>query len=293
MIARESFSGQAAIESAETHLSDGRRARVCVHEDTSIYSLIINSRSFYFQTSLIHSTPGPLSRPVCVGGTLLTMLTTGCSLCAKGFLSEEDLVTHRKTAKHKKNILYKYYQDNKNDMLSNPHSLGLSLSIVSADQGVNYTRERGLVEVYSNPDEVKVFKLQLKNEINPEESGVNEELSRIVVETVGIPRGEDVIKLTDKHNLTTEEDEAYIRMKPGKRYMITVTCSSSQVRQYRVPVIAAFYHESKSKREGEEYRLSHIAMELLKYRLMKLFPCSQSPRSAPHLNFPPGLCMRR
>ena len=213
-------------------------------------------------TSLLHSSPGPLSRPVCLGGTLLTTLTTGCSLCSKGFLSEEDLFAHRKTAKHMKNFLYKYYQEHKDDMLVNPHTLGLSLSIVSADQGVSYTREQGLVEVHSSPDEVKVFKLQLRNEQTQEESGINEDLSRIVVETVGIPRGEEVIKLTDEHNLTTK-DEIKIRIRPGKRYKITVTCSSSQVGQYRVPVIAAFYHESNSTREGEEYRLSHIAMELL------------------------------
>jgi len=213
-------------------------------------------------TSVLHSSPGPLSRPVCQGGTLFTTLTTGCSLCARGFLSEEELASHRKTAKHKKNFFYKYYQDNKADLLNNPHTLGLSLSIVSADQGIKVSRDEGLVEVRSNPGEVKVFKLQLKNELSLEDSGTNEDLSGIVVETVGISRGEEVIKLTDEHNLTTE-DETKIRIRPGKRYKVTVTCSSRQVGQYRVPVIAAFYHESNSKREGEEYRLSHIAMEFL------------------------------
>jgi len=213
-------------------------------------------------TCLVHSSPGPLSRPVCQGGILLTTLTTACPLCSQGFLSEDDLSKHRMTNLHRKNYLFWYYQENKRVMVTNPHKLGLSMTVVSQEKGAVTTRDQGLVEVYMRPDEVKVFKLQLKNELVAEEGEAVEELSGIVVETVGIPRQGEVIKLTDEHNLTTDE-ETKIRIRPGKRYKVTVTCSSSQVGQYRVPVIAAFYHEANSEKEGEVYRLSHIAMELL------------------------------
>jgi len=213
-------------------------------------------------TSLLHTTPAPQSRPLCQGGTLLTTQSTGCPLCGVGFAQEELLLRHKKTSGHMRNFLYKYYQDNKAGMLESPHKLGLGLSVVSTDQGVVVTREQGVVEVTVRPGEVIVFKLQLKNEMSLEESGVQEDQAGIVVETVGTPRGEEVIKLTDEHNLTGEEDTK-IRIRPGKRYKVTVTCSSNQVGQYRVPILVAFYHETNSKRVGEVYRLSHMAMELL------------------------------
>ena len=102
----------------------------------------------------------------------------------------------------------------------------------------------------------------MKNDISLEESGGREEQTGIVVESMGTPRGEKVFTLTDEHNLTNEEDTK-IRIRPGKRYRVMVSCTSNQVGQYKVPVVVAFYHELKSKRVGEGYRLSYMAMELL------------------------------
>jgi len=127
------------------------------------------------------------------------------------------------------------------------------------------TRGKGEVEVTFSAGEEIVFELQLKNEMNVKEGGGHKSQTGIVVESVGISQGEEergVAKLSDKYNLTGNE-ETKVRIKAGVGYKVRVTCSSNQVGQYRVPIIVSFYQETISKKVGEVYRLSFMAIELL------------------------------
>ena len=208
------------------------------------------------------------------GSKLLSTSPTECTLCTVQLRDASHLVKHKETASHRRKYLYRYYQRNKKYMLTSPHILGLELTLVQANTGVEMSIEQGVLEVVCRPGEVTQFEIQLKNTID--DNGSEEDLSGIVLETIEIPNEEGVIKLTDEHNVTGE-DYIKARIKPGKKYRVTVTCSSPMVGQYKVPVIVAFYHEQKSVREGDAYRLSHMALDLfLKVQTEEICPLKKS-----------------
>lgn len=209
--------------------------------------------------SLLCSEEGIRSRSVCSGGILVTSRSLGCPLCSIGFSTHDELKSHRETNIHKKNFLNKFYQKHKDDLLVSPHKLGLEMSVTSAEEGVELICQ-GVVQVRLTQCEPKSFKLQLKNTLRPDEEGNGDK--GIVIESVGALHDGDVVVLSDEHNLTAEEDTK-IRVKPGKRYKVDVTCRNSKIGQLRVPIIAAFYDETSATAAEDSQRLNHMALELL------------------------------
>ena len=52
-----------------------------------------------------------------------------------------------------------------------------------------------------------------------------------------------------------------IRLKPGKKYKVTIKFTGEDIGQVKVPIMAAFYHETKSVRKGEGHVLSRTVLQ--------------------------------
>ena len=73
------------------------------------------------------------------------------------------------TPQYQRARLYKYYQSCKDKLMKSPHELGLGIEIDNADPGVVTPEdEPGLVSIVAKPNEVKKFKIRLRNVRAPE-----------------------------------------------------------------------------------------------------------------------------
>ena len=231
-----------------------------VIEDT----LVISSKAMYVTTltsatvfSSFKSKIVPLECAVTV-----TSSATGCSLCNVGFsrdLSQED---HEGSNSHKRNHFYAVFQKRRKTLLESPHQLGLQLSIMNAEKDDSIkVLESGLVEITCRPQEVKEFRLQLKNNA----PNTHEELSEaagLIVTNVGVLRGEEVVQLSDEYSIT-ESGEAKIRLKPTKKYKVNAKFQGAGIGQMTVPFMATFYHETRSEKVGNRIRNSSMVLEVL------------------------------
>ena len=52
-----------------------------------------------------------------------------------------------------------------------------------------------------------------------------------------------------------------IRLKPGKKYKVTIKFTGEDIGQVKVPIMAAFYHETKSVKKGEGHVLSRAVLQ--------------------------------
>ena len=196
------------------------------------------------------------------GAVTVTSSATGCSLCNVGFsrdLSQED---HEGSNSHRRNHLYGVFQKRRETLLKSPHQLGLHLSIINADtdESINVL-ESGLVEITCKPQEVKEFRIQLKNN-SPNSLPELSEPPGLVVTDVGVLRGGEVVQLWDEHSLTQQEDKK-IRLKPTKKYKVNARFLGASIGQLAVPFMATFYHETRSEKVGGRLRNSSMVLEVL------------------------------
>ena len=147
-------------------------------------------------------------------------------------------------------------------MLKSPHQLGLHLSIINADTDESIKLlESGLVEITCKPQEVKEFRIQLKNN-SPNSLPELSEPPGLVVTDVGVLRGGEVVQLWDEHSLTQQEDKK-IRLKPTKKYKVNARFLGASIGQLAVPFMATFYHETRSEKVGGRLRNSSMVLEVL------------------------------
>ena len=196
------------------------------------------------------------------GGLLISSPAVGCSLCNVGFTSEQGQEQHRSELGHRRRSLYGMYQNDRSNLLQTPHQYGLDLNVASGSDPDVSVIEDGVVEVLCKPGQEKQFKLVLRNalaSLGPQEDG---EDCGLVVEEVGMLKNEPSVQLSDEHDLCYN-DETKIRLKPGKKYKVHVKYTADDIGQLRVPIMVAFYHESKSPKVGDSHKLSRMALELL------------------------------
>jgi len=189
-----------------------------------------------------------------------------CQFCNLGFRTPSGLIEHRETGRHRKNLIFHYYQTKKDSLLTSPHQLGLEVEVEGADQGVEVGQEKGLVVITAKPNEPKAFKLRLKNVRIPEGNEDADPRNRprgIVLESLALAKEDNVFTLHDEKGLIL--DGTKLRLKYNLKFRVSVRACSSQIGHYRVPVIVGFYHEIHSQRVEEtgRYVLSHMAVELL------------------------------
>jgi len=198
--------------------------------------------------------------------TVLKQKKVYCEFCNTGFRTSGGLAEHRDTGRHKKNLIFHYYQTNKDTLLTSPHELGLEVEVEGAEQGVESGLEKGLVVITAKPNEPKAFKLRLKNVRTPEgdeDADPRNKPRGIVLESLGLAKEDNVFTLHDEKGLTLEGTK--LRLKYNLKFRVSVRACSSQIGHYRMPVIVGFYHEMHSQRAEEtgRYVLSHMAVELL------------------------------
>ena len=202
-------------------------------------------------------------------GVCLQTTATGCSKCIVGFHNDLTREQHQESRSHLRNLLYSNYKRNKLEMLKNPHSLNLAVSVAASEkeekkEGLTVrTTEAGLVEIDCKPQEEKEFKIILKN-IAPSSMEELTEGGGLIVEDLGLLRGEEVVKLEDDHDLTKETAVAYkIRLKPQKRYKVHGKFTGASIGQLKVPVLVSFYHETRSEKVEDKFKLSRMVVEIL------------------------------
>merc|ERR1719233_2745007 len=200
------------------------------------------------------------------GVTMVKQKPLFCQFCNIGFRSPAGLLQHRETGRHKKNLIFHYYQTHRDTLLTSPHELGLEVEVEGAEQGVECGQEKGLVVITAKPNEPKAFKLRLKNVRTPEgdeDADPKNKPRGIVLESLGLAKEDDVFTLHDEKGLTL--DGTKLRLKYNLKFRVSVRACSSQIGHYRMPVIVGFYHEIHSQRAEEtgRYVLSHMAVELL------------------------------
>ena len=199
------------------------------------------------------------------GGLVVNTPPSGCSICNIPFSSEVTSRGHLETVSHKRNHLYSMYRKDRDTMLKSPHHHGLDLSVAGFNDPDIGMVDDGVVEVVCQPGQTKSFKLVLKN-VSP--SVGHEEVlqdSGVVVEEVGVLKKSDNMKMSDDYNLCNKDVDAEtkIRLKPGKKYKVQINYTATEIGQERIPVMVAFYHETKSPQVGESHRLSRMAIEIL------------------------------
>jgi len=192
-----------------------------------------------------------------------------CTICDIGFRTSSALEKFKTTPQYQRARLYKYYQSCKDQLMKSPHELGLGIEIDNADPGVETPEdEPGLVSIVAKPNEVKKFKIRLRNVRAPEgeEDSDPNSPKGIILDRFGLAKDEPVFQLEDERGLVTKGTK--LRLKYDKKMKVSVKASSSQIGHYRVPVIVGFYHEmhSDQKRDGDgdmAFVVSHMALELL------------------------------
>ena len=233
--------------------------KISVGEDSSLKDLPVSLQTESF--TVLSSSPRLTSRTCYEGGVVLSSPATGCSLCITPFTLDTPQEEHIKTDSHQRNYLFSMYKRDRDQLLTTPHSLGLDLSIATSDPDVRII-EDGVVEIITKPGEVKNFKIVLKNNLPTTGQPELDEKSSLVVEDVGPLQPDSHIDLTDEHQLC-EKEETKIRLKPGKKYKISVKFTPAEIGQSKVPVMVAFYHEFNSPMLEDRHRLSRMALELL------------------------------
>ena len=192
-----------------------------------------------------------------------------CPILDVGFRTSDELESHKRTSKYNKARLYKYYQSCKADLLKSPHNLGLELEVMEAEPGIEVGEgtETGVVTIIAKPNEVKKFKIKLRNGRAPEgdENRDPNNPKGIILDRFGLAKEDSVFQLEDEKGLV---NGTKLRLKHDKKMKVTVKASCGQIGHYRVPVIVGFYHEVHSDlqrdRDGDMcHVLSHMAMELL------------------------------
>merc|ERR1719309_1642752 len=91
------------------------------------------------------------------------MGNTYCVVCCVGLETVAEYRIHLDTVKHKKNRVFQFYQHDKQNLLKNPHVLGLEIKLGEAGQGVVHTRDQGLITITTGPSQAKSFELILTN----------------------------------------------------------------------------------------------------------------------------------
>ena len=168
--------------------------------------------------------------------------------------------------KHKRKKLYVEYLKIRDQLLLSPHEYGLDISIQAGGDSDITIIENGVVEILCKPGEEKNFKLVLRNalpDVHEEVQGV----SSIVIEDCGPLKETDVLELSDEHRLCHGGDNK-IRLKPGKKYKVSVKTKGGEIGQIKIPLMVGYYHESRSttitRDDGQTvFQLSRMAVELL------------------------------
>lgn len=120
------------------------------------------------------------------------------------------------------------YQDEKEQVLTNPHPLGLEIKVKMMEQGVVFNPIESLVTVTSSP---------------------------------GLPKS---FQLSDELGVTNNPPEKKIRLRSGKKYNINVTAVVSKVGVYKAPLMVVFSHDTASPKLGaNEREMSYMVLELL------------------------------
>jgi len=195
------------------------------------------------------------------GGQLFKQEDVNCHFCNIGFKNREELVAHKQTGKHKKNLIYLCYQKNREALLVSPHQLGLAIEIEGDEQGISLDEEMGVVVITSKPREPKTFKIRVKNIRPPEGEEDSNNPKGIVLESFQLAREENVFHLHDERGLIDKGQK--LRLKYTMKYRVSVRACSAQIGHYRVPVIVGFYNESHSTKTENRWNMSYMAVELL------------------------------
>ena len=228
-------------------------------------SVVISSKAMDATTLLsasVFTSQAMTAMKTVEGAVTVTSSATGCSLCNLGFsrdLSQED---HEATHSHKRNKLYASFESRKKTYLESPHPLGLQLSIIKPENDDSIqVLPSGLVEITCRPQEQKEFRLQLRNNA-PNTHQELAEAASLVVTSVGVLRGEDVLELSDQHSLSLDP-KSKIRLKPTRKYKVNAKFRGADIGRLTVPIMAQFYHETRSEKVGDSHKISISAMEVL------------------------------
>jgi len=201
------------------------------------------------------------TRLICEGGLAFSLPAVGCSLCQVVYTENYSQEEHEQEFRHKRRLLYKTYSRDRSSLLQTPHEHGLEMVVAAGGDTDISSFEDGVVEVICKPGETKIFKLVLRNALSKLGLEEEEEVG-LVVEELGMLKEEASVELSDEHQLCHNIDTK-IRLKPGKKYKVTIKFTAGDIGQVKVPIMAAFYHETKSVRKGEGHILSRMAMEFL------------------------------
>ena len=211
-------------------------------------------------TFLLHSASlRPAACTVATGALAVALPSTGCSTCNLALGSAAALAEHRETSQHKRNE--EFLEVRPSLGLARRHPLGLEVTLVPGDARVAGGPPEAVV-VDSHPGERVSFSLQLFN-FRPSEVG--EEWRGVVVARVAAPSWQDVLVVTDEHGVTREGEETRVRLRHGRRYRVTVTCSTRDVGEHRIPVVISFYHDLHSELAagGEDRQLTLLGVEVV------------------------------
>ena len=211
-------------------------------------------------TFLLHSVSlRPAACTVATGALAVALPSTGCSTCNLALVSAAALAEHRETSQHKRNE--EFLEVRPSLGLARRHPLGLEVTLVPGDARVAGGPPEAVV-VDSHPGERVSFSLQLFN-FRPSEVG--EEWRGVVVARVAAPDWQDVLVVTDEHGVTREGEETRVRLRHGRRYRVTVTCSTRDVGEHRIPVVISFYHDLHSELAagGEDRQLTLLGVEVV------------------------------
>ena len=180
-------------------------------------------------------------------------------------MTSAELEQFKRTPKYMKAVLFKHYQNCKSELLKSPHALGLEMEVVEADPGVEFAA--GVVTITAKPNEVKTFKIKLRNGRNPEgdENRDPKDPKGIILDKFGLGKEEPVFNLQDDKGLVLGTK---LRLKYDKKMKVVVRACSDQIGHYRDPLIVGFYHEIHSdlRRDADgdmAHVLSHMGLELL------------------------------
>jgi hypothetical protein len=129
--------------------------------------------------------------------------------------------------------------DSRAPLVRGLHPLGLEV-LLPEEPGLSSSP--GRLEVVTVPGEERRLLIRLANsEPAPEEAGTG-----IIVSRVSTPSWQDVVKVEDENGITKENPEVKIRIRHGRKYKITVTCGSRDVGEHKIPIVVAFYNETRS-----------------------------------------------
>ena len=166
------------------------------------------------------------------------------------------------------------YQDEKEQVLTNPHPLGLEIKVKMMEQGVVFNPIESLVTVTSSPGQPKSFQLLLTNtrkgDIEEEqEEGKPNQIGIVVHQCFlmgkdGAEGLDSVFQLSDELGVTNNPPEKKIRLRSGKKYNINVTAVVSKVGVYKAPLMVVFSHDTASpKLAANERERSYMVLDLL------------------------------